>query len=121
MVKWSYLAGAAAWTASMLYEWMWYGGSLGQYIAWALVGVTVLVGLFIRGITAEGQGKRRDPPPMIWFVLAALTASLFYSMLERTANGSLTHIPVLPLYLILFLDFFATGCYTWWKKLKKKG
>lgn len=120
MVKWTYLVGAVAWIASMIYEWMWSGGDIGGYIAGAVVGVTVLAGLFIRGITAEVQTKRQDPPPMIWFVLAALAVSLLYSMLERTANGTLTHVPMLPLYLILFLDFFVSGCYTWWKKLRSK-
>lgn len=117
MLKWTYLAAAAGWAASMVYEWMWDADGSGGYFAWGVIGVTVLGGLFIRGLAR--QGARKDPSPMIWFLLAALAAALFYSALERTAKGSLTHIPMLPMYLVLFVDFFTSGCYTWWKKLKK--
>ena len=118
MVKWTYLAGALAWAAATVYEWKWYGGSAVS-MACGAAGLIVFAGLFVwRLLRKDG---RKDPQPMTWFLSAALTVTLFYSMLEKTANGTLTHIPMLPVYIILFLDFFLTGCYTWWKKLKKKG
>ena len=54
-------------------------------------------------------------------LLAAVAVALGYSALERTVENSLTHVPLLPMYPILFLDFFASGCYTWWKKRKRRG
>lgn len=118
MVKWTYLAGALAWAVAAIYEWMWYGGSAVNIVC-GVAGLAVFAGLFIWRLLHNDN--RKDPQPMIWFLLAALTVTLFYSMLEKTANEMLTHIPMLPVYIILFLDFFLTGCYTWWKKLKKKG
>ncbi|RKJ40281.1 hypothetical protein D7X94_09110 [Acutalibacter sp. 1XD8-33] len=117
MQKWSYLAAAVAWILSMIYEWMWNGGKIVQYLAWGAIGVTVLVGLMVRSATKGGSG--RQVKAMEWFLLAALMVALFYSMVEHTAKQHLTHVPVLPLYLILFLDFFLSGCYTWWKKQKR--
>jgi len=104
----------------MAYEWMWSGESAGGFFACGVVGLTAFLGLFIKVITQENRtGKRRDLSPMMWFLLAALTCALFYSVLERTAQGVLTHVPILPMYFILFVDFFASGCYTWWKKHRR--
>lgn len=121
MLKWSCAALGLGWAASMIYEWMWSGGSIGQYVAWAVVGLTAALGMMIAVITRENRAvKRREVPPMIWFLLAALCCAMFYSALERTVQGSLTHVPMLPMYMVLFADFFGSGCYTWWKKLKRK-
>lgn len=117
MLKWSFLALGLGWAVSMIYEWMWSGGSLGQFIMWAVVGLTIALGLFVRSTGKEQRaGRPRNLSPMLWFLLAAITAAAFYSALERTAQGLFSHIPMLPLYFILFLDFFASGCYTWWRK-----
>lgn len=118
MAKWSYLVAAVAWTASMVYEWMWNGGKIVQYLAWAAIGITVLIGLLIRSVSKGDSGRQLRP--MEWFLMAAVTAAMLYSGMDHMAKGQLTHIPLLPMYLILFLDFFASGCYTWWKRLKRK-
>ena len=118
MYKWSFLAAAAAWVLSMQYEWLWNGGRIVQYLAWAVVGATVLLGLMVRSVSKEDSGRK--PRPMEWFLLAALTAALFFAAVEHTAQGHLTHIPVLPMYIVLFLDFFLTGGYLWWQRLKRR-
>ena len=84
MQKWSYLAAAVAWILSMIYEWMWNGGKIVQYLAWGAIGVTVLVGLMVRSATKGGSG--RQVKAMEWFLLAALMVALFYSMVVHTAK-----------------------------------
>lgn len=121
MLKWSLLALGLGWAASMIYEWMWCGGSLGLYIIYAVMGLLLILGLFVSSAGAEYKaGKPQNFPPMIWFLLAAVTCALFYSALERAPRNDPVHVQLLPLYFILFLDFFGTGCYTWWKKLKSR-
>lgn len=121
MLKWSCAALGLGWVASVVYEWMWSGGSLAQYITWGVVGLTGALGLLVAVATRENRAvKRQEISPMIWFLLAALMCALFYSALERTVEGQLTHVPMLPMYMVLFVDFFVSGWYTWWKKLKRK-
>ncbi len=121
MAKWSYLAAGVAWTVSMIYEWMWCGGKLAQYVAWAVIGLTVMGGLFIRTMGKEhGEGTPQNLPAMVWFLLAALTCALFFAAVDRAAAVQPAHVQLMPMYLIMFVDFLATGCYTWWKKLGKR-
>lgn len=121
MLKWSCAALGIGWVASMVYEWLWNGGSLGQYITWAVVGLSIALGLMVAVITRENRAVvRKEPSPMIWFLMAALTCAMFYSALERMVNVQLTHVPMMPMYIVLFLDFLASGGYTWWKKLKRR-
>ncbi len=101
----------------MIYEWMWCKGELIQYVAWALIGVTVMGGLFIRACMSS---KPDGTPPMIWFLLAALVCAMFYSALGRAGQYSPPHVRMMPMYPILFLDFFLSGCYTWWRKMTQK-
>lgn len=118
MLKWTYVALAIGWAGSMVYEWLWSGCTgTGGYFTLGAVGVTVLMGLFIR--QAARRRRSKEPLSMLWFLSAAVVCALFYSALERTVQGQLTHVPFMPLYLALFADFFATGCYIGWKKLKK--
>lgn len=121
MLKWSCAALGLGWAASMIYEWAWGGGGIGRYITWAVVGLTLALGLMVAAITRENRAVvRKEIPPMIWFLLAAVVCALFYSALERTVQGGLSHVPMLPMYIVLFLDFLASGGYTWWRKLKRK-
>lgn len=121
MLKWSCAALGVGWVGSMAYEWAWSGGNLGQYITWAVVGLSLALGLMVAVITRENRAAvRREISPMVWFLLAALVCAMFYSALERTAQGQFTHIPMLPMYIVLFLDFLGSGGYTWWRKLKRK-
>ena len=121
MLKWTCAALGLGWVASMIYEWAWGGGSLGQYITWAVVGVTLCLGLFMSALTKERRtGKPAEFRPIMWFLLAATIFALFYSALERTAQEQLTHVPMLPMYLVLFLDFLGSGDYVWWRRMKKR-
>lgn len=117
MLKWSLLGIGGAWASAMLYEWLWSGRQSMGLLLLLAAGVFLSVLLF-------ASLQRRQPPqvePMVWFILAAVAVALGYSALERTVENSLTHVPLLPMYPILFLDFFASGCYTWWKKRKRRG
>lgn len=116
MRKWSFLAAGLAWTVSMVYEWMWLGGKLISYIALAAMGLTVMFGLFIKDSMREREGKGDRTPPMIWFLLAALVCAMLYSALGRAVEADPPRVQLLPMYLIMFLDFFLTGCIAWWKK-----
>lgn len=121
MLKWSCAALGVGWVGSMVYEWAWSGGNLGQYITWAVVGLSLALGLMVAVITRENRAAvRREISPMVWFLLAALVCAMFYSALERTAQGQFTHIPMMPMYIVLFLDFLGSGGYIWWRKLKRK-
>lgn len=120
MVKWSYLAAALGWLLSMVYEGLWAGGPMGKYIGWGVIGATLLGALFIRALS-PGRSRQRDPQAMVWFLLAALVCALFTMAVERVDLAQPPHVRLLPLYPILFLDFLAAGCYTWWKKLHRKG
>lgn len=121
MLKWSCAALGIGWAGSMVYEWLWSGGDPGQYIAWAVVGLSIALGLMMAVITRENRAAvRKEISPMIWFLLAALVCAMLYSALERTVQGQLTHVPMLPMYIVLFLDFLGSGGYTWWKKLKRR-
>lgn len=121
MLKWTCAALGLGWAASMIYEWAWAGEGLGQYITWAVVGITIAMGLFISMVTKEHRtGKPVELRPMIWFMLAALICAMLYSALERTVQGQLTHVPMLPMYIVMFLDFLGSGAYASWKKIKRK-
>lgn len=121
MLKWSCAALGLGWVGSMVYEWLWNGGSLGRYIAWAVVGLSIALGLMLAVITRENRAVvRKEPSPMIWFLMAALVCAMFYSALERTVAGQLSHVPMLPMYIVLFLDFLGSGGYTWWRKLRRR-
>lgn len=121
MLKWSCAALGVGWVGSMIYEWAWSGGNLGQYVTWAVVGLSLALGLMVAVITRENRAAvRREISPMVWFLLAALVCAMFYSALERTAQGQFTHIPMMPMYIVLFLDFLGSGGYIWWRKLKRK-
>lgn len=121
MLKWSCAALGIGWAGSMIYEWAWSGGSLWQYITWAVVGLSLALGLMVAVITRENRAAvRREISPMVWFLLAALVCAMFYSALERTVQGGLSHVPMLPMYIVLFLDFLASGGYAWWGKLKRR-
>lgn len=117
MLKWSFLGIGAAWGAAMLYEWLWSAMQSPKLLFLAAAGV------FLGGVLFVQLRRRRSlrVQPMVWFILAAITAALFHSALERTVEEGLTHVPLLPMYPILFLDFFASGCYTWWRKRKGQG
>ena len=80
MRKWSFLAAGLGWVLAVIYEWMWRGGSANAYLGAAVIGATVAVALFVRD-SMSGDGDRTRP--MIWFLLAALTAALFYAALGR--------------------------------------
>lgn len=117
MLRWTFLGLCAAWAAGMLYEWMWTGGRS----PWLLF--SLAAGMFVGGVVFSQmrRGKRMpDPKAMVWFILAALSVSMGYGALERTVEKGLSHVPMLPMYFILFLDFFVSGCYTWWKKWKRR-
>ena len=121
MLKWTCAALGLGWAASMIYEWVWSGEGIGRYITLAVVGVTLCLGLFMSALTKERRGKGlRELRPMIWFLLAALMFALFYSSLERTVREGLTHVPLLPMHIVLFLDFLGSGAYVWWGKLKRR-
>ena len=118
-MKWACAAIGLGWAASMVYEWAWGGEGLGHYLTLGVVGFTLALGLFMSALTKERRaGKPKEIRPMIWFLLAALVFALFYSALERTVQGELTHVPMLPMYIVMFLDFLGSGAYVWWGKLK---
>ncbi len=119
MLKWTCAAIGLGWAASMIYEWAWGGEGLGRYITLGVVGITLALGLFMSALTRE-RTKPIKVRPMIWFLLAALMCALFYSALERTVQGGLTHVPMLPMYIVLFIDFLGSGAYGLWKKAKKR-
>lgn len=111
MLRWSLLGMGMAWAAGMLYEWLWTGGQS----PWMLF--SLAAGVFVGGALFVWQGGRQlRVQPMVWFVLAALTVAFCQAALERAVARGLTHVTLLPMYPILFLDFLASGCYTWWKK-----
>lgn len=115
MLKWSLLGMGAAWGAAMVYEWLWSGRQSPQLLLLAAAGLLLGSAAFVL------LRRRRSPSmkPMVWFVLAAMTAAMLYTALGRTVEEGLTHVPLLPMYPILFLDFFVSGCYTWWKKRRR--
>lgn len=116
MRKWSFLVAGLAWAVSMVYEWMWLGGGLTGYITSAVVGLTVMFGLFIKDSMRGGDGKEDQTPAMIWFLLAALVCAMLYAALGRAVEADPPRVQFLPMYLIMFLDFFLTGCIALWKK-----
>ena len=70
--------------------------------------------------TASGvRPLSRAPRPRLWFALAAVVCGAFLVALDRTVAKGLPYVPMLPMYPILFLDFLASGCYTWWRRRRK--
>lgn len=112
----AYAAIAVAWVAGMVYEGMWSGGEIGAYVGLGAVGLSILVGALVRSATKNQRNN--EPRPMEWFMLAALVVALFYLAVDKAALMDPPHVLLLPVYPILFLDFFLSGCYTWWKKLR---
>ena len=119
MSKWLYPGLALGWAVSMVYEWFHCGGRLIQYVAWAFMVGTVLLGLFVRSCMRE-VNIEKEPPAMLWFLLAAAVCALFFKVgLGQAEYMNPPHVLALPMYPIMFLDFLAVGCYTWWKKRQK--
>lgn len=112
MIRWSLLGVGAAWASAMLYEWLWTGGQSPWLLAMLAAGVFLAAAAFVY-TPRRGRARVR---PMVWFVLAAVAVALWYAALESTVEKGLSHVPMLPLYPILFLDFLASGCYTWWRR-----
>lgn len=111
-MTWIYWGIGAAWAAAVVYEWMWSG----QGALW--LGYLLTGGVFMGAVVLMRQPWRRGVPklkPRTWFTLAALACAFFMLAMDHTAEEGASHVPMLPLYLILFLDFLASGCYTWWK------
>ncbi len=46
--------------------------------------------------------------------------ALCYSALERTVQSGFSHVPLLPMYIVMFLDFLGSGAYGVWERLKKR-
>lgn len=117
MMKWSLLGMGAAWAAAMLYEYTWSGASS----PWLLF--LLAAGVFLCGAAWGWLRRKRLPPspqPRLWFALAAVVCGVFFVVLDRTVQKGLPYVPMLPMYPILFLDFLASGCYTWWRQFQKR-
>lgn len=121
MLKWTCAALGLGWAASILYEGAWGAWSAGQYVSWTMVGAAITLGLLLLILARERRtGKPWTLRPMEWFLMAALVVAMIYSGLEHTAKGELTHVPVLPMYIVLFVDFLGAGLHGWWRKDRKR-
>ena len=121
MLKWTCAALGLGWAASVIYEWAWSGEDLARYITLGVVGVTLCLGLFMSALTKERRtNKPAGPRPMIWFLLAALMCALCYSALERTVQSGFSHVPLLPMYIVMFLDFLWSGAYGVWERIRRR-
>ena len=97
------------------------GTGLGGLRDIRVVGVTLCLGLFMSALTKERRtNKPAGPRPMIWFLLAALMCALCYSALERTVQSGFSHVPLLPMYIVMFLDFLGSGAYGVWERIRRR-
>ena len=121
MMKWSLLGVGAAWASAILYEYTWSGGRWnGRQAPWQLF--LLAAGVFLCGVAwswVRSGWLPRTPRPRLWFALAAVVCGAFLVALDRTVAKGLPYVPMLPMYPILFLDFLASGCYTWWRRRRK--
>ena len=79
----------------------------------------IRVGL-VRGGLCPRTNEPAGPRPMIWFLLAALMCALCYSALERTVQSGFSHVPLLPMYIVMFLDFLGSGAYGVWERIRRR-